>query len=60
VVTDELEDLIARKASVVELRELAMQQGMKSLRESGLGVAARGDTSLDEVLANTVGEAPGT
>jgi type IV pilus assembly protein PilB len=59
VVTDELEDLIAKKASVVELRELAMQQGMKSLRESGLGVAARGDTSLDEVLANTVGEAPG-
>ena len=59
VVTDEIEDLIAKKASVVELRELAMQQGMKSLRESGLGVAAQGDTSLDEVLANTVGEAPG-
>ena len=60
VVTDELEDLIAKKASVVELRELAMKQGMKTLRESGLGVAARGETSLDEVLANTVGEAPGT
>jgi type II secretory ATPase GspE/PulE/Tfp pilus assembly ATPase PilB-like protein len=58
VVTDELEDLIAKKASVVDLRDLAMKQGMTTLRESGLGVAARGETSLDEVLANTVGEAP--
>jgi type IV pilus assembly protein PilB len=59
VVTDEIEDLIARKASVVELREEAVKQGMKTLRESGLAVAAQGETSLDEVLANTVGEAPG-
>ena len=59
MVTDEIEDLIARKGSVVELRELAMQQGMKTLRESGLGVAAQGETSVDEILANTVGEAPG-
>jgi type II secretory ATPase GspE/PulE/Tfp pilus assembly ATPase PilB-like protein len=36
-----------------------MKQGMLTLRESGLGVAAKGETSLDEVLANTVGEAPG-
>jgi type II secretory ATPase GspE/PulE/Tfp pilus assembly ATPase PilB-like protein len=59
VVTDELEDMISRKASVVELRELAMKQGMMTLRESGLTAAAKGETSLDEVLANTVGEAPG-
>ncbi len=58
VVTDEIEDLIARKASVVELRDLAMKQGMRTLRESGLAVAALGETSVDEVLANTVGEAP--
>jgi type IV pilus assembly protein PilB len=58
VVTDELEDLIAKKASVVELRDLAMAQGMRTLRESGLAVAARGETSIAEVVANTVGEAP--
>ncbi|MGH9319841.1 MAG: GspE/PulE family protein [Vicinamibacteria bacterium] len=57
-VTDELEELIARKASVVEIRELAIQQGMTTLRESGLGLAARGETSLDEVVANSVGEGP--
>jgi type IV pilus assembly protein PilB len=58
LVSDELEELIAGKGSVVEMRELAMRQGMKSLRESGLGLAVTGETSLDEVIANTVGEAP--
>jgi type IV pilus assembly protein PilB len=59
VVSDELEELIAAKASVVDIRDLALKQGMKSLRESGLALAAAGETSLDEVFANTVGEAPG-
>jgi type IV pilus assembly protein PilB len=58
LVTDELEELIAAKSSVVEMRELAMRQGMKTLRESGLALAAAGETSLDEVIASTVGEAP--
>jgi len=57
LVTDELEELIAAKASVVEMRELAMRQGMRTLRESGLALVASGDSSLDEVVANTVGEA---
>jgi type IV pilus assembly protein PilB len=58
LVSDELEELIAAKGSVVEMRELAMRQGMRTLRESGLGLAATGETSLDEIVANTVGEAP--
>jgi type IV pilus assembly protein PilB len=60
LVTDELEELIASKASVVDMRELALRQGMKSLREYGLMLAARGETSLDEVLASTVGDAAGS
>jgi type IV pilus assembly protein PilB len=58
LVTDELEELIAAKASVVDIRELALKQGMMTLRESGLRIAASGDTSIDEVLATTVGEVP--
>jgi type IV pilus assembly protein PilB len=57
LVTDELEELIASKASVVDIRDLAIRQGMRTLRESGLALAALGETSIDEVLANTVGEA---
>ena len=54
----ELEELIASKASVVDIRELALKQGMITLRESGLRIVASGDTSIDEVLATTVGEIP--
>jgi type IV pilus assembly protein PilB len=58
LVTDELEELIASKSSVVDIRELALKQGMITLRESGLRIVAAGDTSIDEVLATTVGEMP--
>ena len=58
LVTDELEELIASKASVVDIRELALKQGMITLRESGLRIVASGDTSIAEVLATTVGEIP--
>lgn len=60
LVTDELEELIASKASVVEIRELALKQGMTTLRESGLRIVASGDTSIEEVLATTAGEMPTT
>jgi type II secretory ATPase GspE/PulE/Tfp pilus assembly ATPase PilB-like protein len=57
-VTEPLEELIANKASVVDIRQMAQQQGMKTLREAGLKLAAAGETSLGEVFLNTVGEAP--
>jgi len=43
---------------VLDIRELALKQGMITLRESGLRIVASGDTSIDEVLATTVGELP--
>lgn len=58
LVTDELEELIAAKASVVDIRDLALKQGMITLRESGLRIVAGGGTTIDEVLATTVGEIP--
>ncbi len=60
IVTEPLEELIANKASVVDIRQMAQQQGMKTLREAGLKLAAAGETSLAEVFLNTVGEAPAT
>jgi type IV pilus assembly protein PilB len=56
VVTEPLEELIASKASVVDIRQKAQEQGMRTLRENGLLLVAAGETSLNEVLMNTVGE----
>ncbi len=58
LVTDELEELIAEKSSVVEIRDLALKQGMITLRKSGLRRVATGETSIDEVLTSTMGDAP--
>jgi type IV pilus assembly protein PilB len=57
-VSDELEELIAEKSSVVEIKAKALEQGMITLRESGLRRVASGETSIDEVLASTVGDVP--
>ena len=56
-VTEQLEELIAAKASVVDIRQMAERQGMRTLRQSGLGLVAAGQTSIDEVLATTAGGA---
>ena len=58
-VTEQLEELIAAKASVVDIRQMAERQGMRTLRQSGLGLVAAGQTSIDEVLATTAGGAGG-
>ena len=57
LVTDEIEELVAKKPSVVEIRELALKQGMITLRESGLRRVATGETSIEEVLTSTMGDA---
>jgi type II secretory ATPase GspE/PulE/Tfp pilus assembly ATPase PilB-like protein len=45
--------LIARKASVDELRAAAASDGMRSMRQSALDRARKGETSLEEVLRVT-------
>lgn len=52
-VTPELQHAIAQNASTAELRQIAVQQGFKSLREDGFIKAYQGITSVEEVLRVT-------
>jgi type IV pilus assembly protein PilB len=47
---DALRDLVVAGASLVQLRQQALAQGMVPLREAGLQAILAGETSLDEVL----------
>jgi type IV pilus assembly protein PilB len=49
-VDDELRELVVSGASLVELRQKAIERGMVPLRRAGLGAMLAGDTSLDEVM----------
>jgi type IV pilus assembly protein PilB len=51
--TDELRELTLLRGSPQELREVAIEQGMISLRKCGLIKAAKGDTTLSQVLLET-------
>ena len=53
-VTDDIRDLILNGASAMELRKRAIEQGMISLRRSGLIKVAAGITTLEEVYRETV------
>jgi type IV pilus assembly protein PilB len=53
-VSDELRELILVGASALELRKKAIEQGMISLRRSGLIKVAAGMTTLEEVMRETV------
>jgi type IV pilus assembly protein PilB len=50
VVTKRLRDLILRRSSTDEIVDLAQEEGMVRLREDGLLKAARGITTIEEVL----------
>ena len=50
---DELRQLILRQTSAGVLREAAIRGGMRSIREDGVEKAARGLTTLAEVLRTT-------
>jgi type IV pilus assembly protein PilB len=53
-ITDELRELILVGASALELKKKAIEQGMISLRRSGLIKAKTGQTTLEEVFRETV------
>lgn len=53
-VTDELRELILVGASALELRKKAIEQGMISLRRSGLLKVMAGLTTLEEVIRETM------
>ena len=53
-VSDELREVILVGASALELKRKALDQGMITLRRSGLSKIAAGLTTLEEVLRETV------
>jgi type IV pilus assembly protein PilB len=53
-INDELRELILVGASALELKKKAIDQGMLTLRRSGLTKAAAGLTTLEEVIRETV------
>ncbi len=53
-ITDSLKDLILNGASSMELKELAIAEGMKSLRASGITKLMAGTTTVSEVVRTSV------
>jgi type IV pilus assembly protein PilB len=54
VMNDELRDLISQGASTDQLRSACRRQGMMTLRESGLRSIYNGQTTIEEVVRETV------
>ena len=54
LVTDEVKELVLKRVSTGELSRLAEERGMVRLREDGLIKAARGETTIEEVLRTVV------
>lgn len=50
---DELRSLVVRRASANEIKKVAVQHGMQTLRMNALQRAAQGLTTLEEVLRET-------
>jgi type II secretory ATPase GspE/PulE/Tfp pilus assembly ATPase PilB-like protein len=49
VATPEMKKLIASSATIAEIRELAMQQGMTTLLQDGVAKVLNGQTTLDQL-----------
>ena len=54
--TDELRELIMKHASTNVLRDAARRGGMRTLRECGLLAIYEGQTTIDEVVRETIAE----
>lgn len=54
VLNDDLREMILKNADHLELREAAIQYGMKTLRQAGINAALSGYTSMEEILSATV------
>ena len=54
LVTEPLRDLVIRRASTSEMARIAIEEGMIPLRSDGMIKAARGATTVEEVLRTVV------
>ncbi|MGE3108053.1 MAG: GspE/PulE family protein [Phycisphaerales bacterium] len=52
-IDDQLRDIIARNPNVAEFKRVCIERGMQTLRQDGLAKAAKGMTSVEEVLRAT-------
>jgi type IV pilus assembly protein PilB len=53
-ITEELRTVILKGAQTAEIREMAQQQGMKTLRQAGLIKVLEGTTTVEEVIRVTL------
>jgi type IV pilus assembly protein PilB len=53
-ITEELRDMVLRAAPTADLRRMAQEQGMKTLRQAGLRKVIEGTTTVEEVLRVTL------
>ncbi|HVE41053.1 MAG TPA: ATPase, T2SS/T4P/T4SS family [Planctomycetota bacterium] len=54
LLTDRVKELIMKSASTEQLRHIAREQGMRTLRESGLLAIFDGHTTIEEVVRETL------
>jgi type IV pilus assembly protein PilB len=52
-ISEEIQRIILRDGSTLEISEQARREGVKTMREAGLNKVTMGLTSLEEVLAVT-------
>jgi type IV pilus assembly protein PilB len=53
VMNDPIKEMILKGASGFEIKQVAMENGMRTLRQDGLEKAAHGVTTIDEILKIT-------
>ena len=56
ILDDTMRDLIMKRSSTNVLREAGRKRGMRTLRESGLLSIYDGQTTIEEVVAQTIYE----
>jgi general secretion pathway protein E len=56
MLNDELRELIVEKAPLRKIKELARSQGTRSMREAGMDMVNRGETTMEEILRVTLEE----
>jgi type II secretory ATPase GspE/PulE/Tfp pilus assembly ATPase PilB-like protein len=56
VVTKQIEDLITKRATEAQLKEMALKQGFIPMREYGIYKCFDGDTTLEEVVSATAAD----
>lgn len=56
VVTKRIQDLIVKRASEAELKEMAIKEGFMQMRDYGLHKVLEGETTLEEVVSVTTSD----